>query len=408
MSFFDITHKDNRSSARVGVIRTDHGDIETPVFMPVGTQATVKALTPEDLLDLGAEIILNNTYHLYLRPGTGVIESFGGVHGFQHWSRPILTDSGGFQVFSLGLGKLTKQRKVKHDLLAESLAEFTVEEVALKNPKILAKVDEDGVTFRSHLDGSTHRFTPEISLEIQHKLGADIILAFDECVPYPSNRKYALESLERTHNWAKRSLETHKLNKNQPYKQFVFGIVQGSVYPDLRAKSARFIGGLGFDGFCIGGVSVGEPKSEMYKAIESSVPFLDACKPRHLLGVGDIDDIFEAIERGVDMFDCVSPTRLGRNGSLYHSQASRASKFRVNILGEGYKTQTDPLDPECSCYTCANYSAAYLSHLYRADELLAYRLGSLHNVHFIVNLVKKIRQSILNGDFPLLKQKWLS
>ncbi len=399
VKFFDIVHKDKNTRARAGVVHTDHGDIETPVFMPVGTQATVKTLGPDDLQNAGAQIILNNTYHLYLRPGAELIQKLGGVHKFQNWHKPILTDSGGFQVYSLGLGQKTKYPE-----------KTTWDKVADEGVDMLAKVDEEGVTFKSHLDGSMHRFTPEISIQTQHKLGADIILAFDECTPYPATPEYARASLDRTHRWAKQSLEAHQaLQKTtkKDYRQFLFGIVQGAVYKDMREESAKYIGSLDFDGFCIGGVSVGEPKEEMYKAVEYGVPYLPEEKPRHLLGVGDVDDLFECIERGMDMFDCVSPTRLARNGSLFTSQGTRETKFRMIITNGPNRESSEPIDPDCTCYTCQNYTRAYLHHLYKANELLAYRLGSIHNVHFCVQLVQQIRQSILDGNFVDLKKKWL-
>lgn len=385
---FKIIKKDSKTKARVGLLQTPHGVVETPVFMPVGTAATVKSLTPEDVKGLGAQIILNNTYHLYLRPGTDIIQKFGGVHSFQHWGGPILTDSGGFQVFSLGKGS------------AET------ESAGDKENEVLAKVDEDGVDFRSHIDGSKHRFTPEFSIEVQHKLLSDIILAFDECPPHPSTKEYTHQATQRTHRWALRSLQRHKqLGGNQA----LFGIVQGGVYQDLRENSAKYIDSLGFDGYCIGGVSVGESKKEMYEAVDWSVPFLDVNKPRHLLGVGEVEDFFNGVERGVDMFDCVAPTRNARNGRLYISPQAKdfKGKFFFNILNAGYKEGMEPIDESCSCYTCKNYSRAYLHHLFKAEELLAYRLASIHNLYFSVNLVKAIRQSLLDDSYQTLRHRWL-
>lgn len=386
---FQILKKDPKTRGRVGVFETAHGTVETPVFMPVGTQATVKSLTPEDLKDLGAQIILNNTYHLYLRPGTEVIQKFGGVHSFQHWDGPILTDSGGFQVFSLG----------KESAVSERSGD--------KGNEVLAKIDSDGVDFRSHLDGSKHRFTAEKSIEIQHALNSDIILAFDECAPYPSSEGYSREAMERTHLWAQRSLKRHQELGGD---QALFGIVQGGSYPKLREESAKFINSLDFAGFCIGGVSVGEPKELMYQAIDKVEPRLDENKPRHLLGVGEVEDFFEAIERGIDMFDCVAPTRNARNGGLYISPQAKGfgGKFRLNILNAGFKGDQDAIDSSCGCYTCKHYSRAYLHHLFKAEELLAYRLASIHNLYFCVNLVKKIRQSILEGSYHSLRSQWLT
>lgn len=409
MNFFEILHKDSSSGARTGIVHTGHGDIHTPVFMPVGTQATVKSLTGQDLKELGTEIILNNTYHLYLRPGEELINDMGGVHKFQAWEAPILTDSGGFQVFSLGLGKLNKEKGLSRDKAAESLSE--IEDSSGPKPKVLAKVEEDGVTFRSHLDGSIHKFTPHSSIQTQHKLGADIILAFDECTPYPADLSYARKSLDRTHRWALGSLSTHQeLSKksNWKHKQFLFGIVQGATYKQLREESAKYIDSLEFDGFCIGGVSVGEPKAEMYRAVEYCVPFLREDKPRHLLGVGDIDDVFNAVGLGVDMFDCVAPTRLARNGTLYVNYSYKREKFRINIYNSEFREDKGPIDDKCPCFTCQTYSRAYLHHLYRADELLAYRLGSIHNLSFMMILFRAIKDAIPKGDFRALREIWLS
>lgn len=389
---FQILKKDPQSRARAGVFKTSHGLVETPVFMPVGTQATVKSLTPEDLIELGAQIILNNTYHLYLRPGTEVIAKFGGVHKFQHWDGPILTDSGGFQVFSLGRGSA----------VSESSGDK-----GNKGDGVLAKIDKDGVDFRSHLDGSKHRFTAEKSIEIQHALNSDIILAFDECAPYPSTEAYSREAMERTHQWAVRSLRRHSELGGD---QLLFGIVQGGSYPQLREESAKFINSLDFAGHCIGGVSVGEPKELMYQAIDKVRPWLAETKPVHLLGVGEVEDFFEAIERGVDMFDCVAPTRNARNGGLYISPFAKGykGKFRINIFNAGYKGDMGAIDSTCGCYSCKNYSRAYLHHLFKAEELLAYRLASIHNLYFCVNLVKSIRQSLLEGTYRSLRSHWLA
>ena len=374
----------------MGEFQTTHGLVETPVFMPVGTQATVKALTPEDVAGLGAQIILNNTYHLYLRPGVEVIQKFGGAHQFQGWKGPILTDSGGFQVFSLGKGSA----------VAESSGEVEGE--------VLAKIDQDGVDFKSHIDGSKHRFTPEKSIEIQQKLNSDIILAFDECAPYTSTLDYTRQAMERTHRWAQRSKKQYQVLGIK--YQALFGIVQGGSFPELRRESANFINALDFSGHCIGGVSVGEPKEEMYQAVEWVTPHLVEDKPRHLLGVGEIDDFFNCIERGMDMFDCVAPTRNARNGSLYISPNAKGfeGKFRLNITNGSFKADKGPVDENCGCYTCQNYSRAYLHHLFKAEELLAYRLASIHNLYLVVNLVKSIRQAILTGTYQQLRSRWLS
>ncbi|MCL5411710.1 MAG: tRNA guanosine(34) transglycosylase Tgt [Patescibacteria group bacterium] len=408
---FTVVKKAKNSRARVGVMETAHGDVETPVFMPVGTQATVKSLTPQDLEGLGAQIILGNTYHLYLRPGADEIQQLGGLHKFMGWDKPLLTDSGGFQVFSLGLGKITKEnRKRSRDVQAESLCE--IEEAGTgAMEKMLCRVDEDGVNFRSHLDGTLHRFTPEVSIEIQRKLGADIILAFDECAPYPATYDYTKAALERTHRWAERSLETFNQKGTRHEQQALFGIVQGGLFKDLREESAKFISALPFDGIAVGGVSVGEPKEKMHKVVEWVVPFLDQSKPRHLLGVGEIDDLLLSIERGMDMFDCVAPTRLARNGALYVSPyegGNQKNKFRLNIYNEKYKLDIRPIDQSCDCYVCQHFSRAYLRHLFLAEEILAYRLASTHNLFFIVNFLRRVRQSLLDERFEKIKDEWLA
>jgi queuine tRNA-ribosyltransferase len=333
--------------------------------MPVGTQATVKTLSPEDLAGLGAEIILSNTYHLFLRPGHELIREFGGLHGFMNWKRPILTDSGGFQVFSL----------------AE-----------------LRKITEEGVTFQSHVDGGAKHFiTPEVAIEIQEALGADIIMAFDECVPYPATRDYAQESLDRTLRWAKRCSSAKK-NTGQA----LFGIVQGGMYPDLRKMSTEALVDIGFDGYAIGGLSVGETKPVMYEMIEASVPALPKDKPRYLMGVGTPEDLLEGVERGIDMFDCVMPTRNGRNGTFFTTFG------RVVIRNAQYERDKLPIDPECGCYTCRNFSRAYLRHLFNASELLALRLGTIHNLFYYLNLMRGIRSSIEQGRFVEFKKEVLA
>lgn len=407
MGIFTVEKVDKTTNARAGYFETAHGRVETPVFMPVGTQATVKSLTPKDLAEIGARIILNNTYHLYLRPGAEFINNYGGVHAFQSWDGPILTDSGGFQVFSLGFGQAKRQQVVSKKV--------KVVPEGIEEPEVSAKIDEDGVTFQSHIDGSLHRFTPEVSIETQHKLGADLIIAFDECMPYPCSKEYARASMERTNRWAKRSLDRHKQlsnMKDQPNRQQrLFGVIQGGVYEALQRQSATFIGQNDFDGICVGGVSAGMPKEQIYTICDWISPLLPEDKPRHLLGIGDIDDIFNGIERGVDMFDCVAPTRLARNGALFISPKSGGAvknRFRRNILNAQCSGEQGPVDGDCACYTCQNFSLAYLRHLFIANELLAYRLATYHNVYFIVQLVRHIRQAILNDQFPALKKHWLT
>ncbi|MDO8621067.1 MAG: tRNA guanosine(34) transglycosylase Tgt [Candidatus Levybacteria bacterium] len=388
---FKIIEKDNKTMARAGRITTFHGIVNTPAFTPVGTKATVKGMTPLDLKEIGAEILFGNTYHLHLRPGEDTVRSFGGLGKFMGWDGQTITDSGGFQVFSLG------QKKIK---ITED-----EEETEAK----LVNIKEDGVEFRSHIDGSLHTFTPEKSIEIQKKLGADIMLAFDECAPYPSAKEYARAAMERTHNWAVRSLKAFKSKDYYSWQQALYGIVQGGIYKDLRVESAKFISNLPFDGIAIGGVSVGESKKEMRDVLDWVSPFLPENKPRHLLGIGEVDDIFEAIERGIDTFDCVIPTRFGRYGMVFISapEGNLKNKFRIDIKKSVFAKDKGPLDKNCNCYACQNFTRGYINHLFRSSELLAYRLASYHNLYFIVNLVKKIREAILEGRFLEMKKKWI-
>ncbi len=452
MSFsFKTVHQDKNSRARAGVIEVNGSSIETPVYMPVGTQATVKSLTPEDLEKLGAQIILANTYHLYLRPGAEIIQKLGGLHNFVNWKKPILTDSGGFQVFSLGYaiehqvgkianifpaekgGVLSIPARIKEELMATPDMQFSREgehALKLKSPQStalsvdvkLSKVEEDGVTFTSHIDGTKHKFNPEVSIATQHKLGADIILAFDECPSPLHDYEYTKKSLERTNRWEKDSLDIHKQLESKktgsiyslqqypyPHPQYLFGILHGGSWQNLREESARYISSMNFDGFSIGG-SLGNTKSDMHKVLEWQIPLLGTERPRHLLGIGEVDDFFECIERGIDMFDCVAPTRIARNGALFISPTVggfKSNKFRILILNTEFKEDARPIDATCSCYTCQNFSRAYIRHLFVAKELLGYRLATIHNVHFMINLVKKIREAICNNEFQTLKQAWL-
>jgi queuine tRNA-ribosyltransferase len=452
MSFsFKTIHSDKKSHARAGVIEINGNIVETPVYMPVGTQATVKSLTPHDLEDIGAQIILANTYHLYLRPGAEIIEKMGGLHNYVNWKKPMLTDSGGFQVFSLGYaiehqvgkianifpaekgGVLSLPARIKEELMATPDMQFRGEgehALQLKNPSSsslsvdvkLAKIEEDGVTFTSHLDGSKHKFNAEVSITTQHKLGADIILAFDECPSPLHDYEYTKNSLERTNRWEKESLDIHKRLESSktlssqvgkypyPHDQYLFGIPHGGAWQDLRESSARYISSLDFEGFSIGG-SLGNTKSDMHKVLEWQIPLLGAERPRHLLGIGDVDDFFECIERGIDMFDCVAPTRIARNGALLISPeegGNKQNKFRFLILNAEYKEDGRPIDATCECYTCKNFSRAYIRHLFVAKELLGYRLATIHNVYFMINLVKKIREAIINDEFISLKRAWLA
>lgn len=360
---FKVLQQDSHSAARLGRLKTLHGIVDTPVFMPVGTQATVKTMTPEEVYDIGGRIILSNTYHLYLRPGEDLIQEAGGLHQFMNWHGPILTDSGGFQVFSLGP---------------------------------LRKVTEEGVTFRSHIDGSKHFINPEKAMEIQMALGSDIAMAFDECAPYPCSRDEALNAMERTSRWAARCKEFH----NHKY-QVVFGIVQGGVFRDLREKSARDLVELDFPGYGIGGLSVGEPKSLMYEVLDYTVPMLPDNKPRYLMGVGSPDCLLEAVTRGVDMFDCVLPTRIARNGTVFTHQGKLVVRNAV------YARDFNPLDPGCDCYACRNYSRAYIRHLIKANEILGIRLTTIHNLHFLARLMDNIRQAIKNNSLLEYKQQFL-
>jgi len=395
---FKVVKKDRKTKARVGKITTAHGIVETPAFVPVGTKATVKGLTPQDLKETGTQILFGNTYHLHLRPGEDLVRDFGGLAKFMSWDGPTITDSGGFQVFSLG------QMKIK-----------LVQEGECTEVKLI-KIKDDGVVFRSHIDGSEHFFTPEISIEIQKKLGADLILAFDECVPHPSTHEYTKEAMKRTHKWAIRSLKAfQKDNPPLPQglrrgKQALYGIIQGGIYQDLRKESAKFISNLNFDGIAMGGVSVGESKEEMRQVIDWSYPFLPEDKPRHLLGIGEVDDIFDVIERGMDTFDCVIPTRFGRYGIVFISppEGRLENKFRIDLNKTIFSKDQKPIDKNCSCYVCQNFTKAYVHHLFRTQELLAYRLASYHNMFFINNLVKKIRKSILDDNFQKMKKDWLT
>ncbi|MBF8280349.1 MAG: Queuine tRNA-ribosyltransferase [Candidatus Magasanikbacteria bacterium] len=406
--FFERTSQDGR--ARAGVLHTAHGDVETPVFMPVGTQATVKALDSRDLAESGAEIILANTYHLHLRPDEDVIARAGGIHKFMNWNRALLTDSGGFQVFSLAQKKHTGDRHPTLRVVSQSQV--------LDQPPTLVSIDDDGVTFRSHLDGSTHRFTPEESIMIQKKIGADIIMAFDECTPDDADRARVQDAMDRTHAWAERSLAEHKKNPEsivfgndgavRGHRQFLFGIIQGGSYKDLREESARAIATLPFDGIAIGGESIGYNMSATAHILDWLAPLLPENKPRYTMGVGVSPlDLFEVVERGVDMFDCVAPTRMARNGSLYLKSAGVKNKFRLNITNAQFSEDQGAIDPDCRCFTCVNHTRAYLHHLFKAEELLAYRLATIHNIHFLLSLMQEMRQNIKNGKFREFKQSWV-
>ena len=361
---YELLHKDKNSGARRGVIHTPHGDIQTPVFMPVGTQATVKSLTPEDLKDeVKAEIILSNTYHLYLRPGQDIVKEAGGLHGFMHWDKPILTDCGGFQVFSL---------------------------------QELRTITEEGVEFKSHLDGSKHKFTPESVMKTEEDLGADIIMAFDECCPYPSTYEYTKQSMERTSRWAKRCKDAHTTVD----KQALFGIVQGGFYKDLRDQSVKDLVELDFPGYAIGGISVGEPKEEFLDILRYTAPQLPEDKPRYLMGVGTPDYLIEAALAGIDMCDCVLPSRIARNGTALTSHG------KVVVRNKTYERDWNPLDEECDCYVCKNYTRAYIRHLIKANEILGARLLTLHNLRFLTKLMERVKIEIENDNLLNFKDEF--
>ena len=356
---YELIKTCKQTGARLGRVHTPHGSFETPVFMPVGTLATVKTMSPEELTDIGAGIILSNTYHLWLRPGEDIIEEAGGLHKFMNWDGSILTDSGGFQVFSLS---------------------------------DLRKIEEEGVHFRNHISGEKLFLSPEKAMHIQNSLGSDIMMAFDECPPYPAEHKYMKNSVERTSRWAERCLEAHK----RPQDQGLFGIVQGGEYEDLRRQSAKDLTSLDFPGYAIGGLSVGEPKDVMNRVLEFTMPLLPNEKPRYLMGVGSPDSLIDGAIRGVDMFDCVLPTRIARNGTLMTSQG------RLVVRNAKYARDFSPIDPNCDCYTCKNYTRAYVRHLIKTDETFGLRLTSYHNLYFLVKLMEQVRQAIREdrlGDF---------
>lgn len=378
MQKFKFELKKEDGKARLGKIITAHGEIETPVFMPVGTRASVKTLSPKEVEEIDAKIILGNTYHLYLRPGTKVIQKHGGLHKFMNWTGPILTDSGGFQVFSLGFGAKDK------------------------NLKKLVKIKEDGVEFRSHLDGSKHFFTPKSVIKMQKEIGADIMMAFDECAPADADKDYARDAMERTHRWAVECIEAHKEIKSiYGFEQALFGIVQGVVYKDLRVESAKFISSLDFDGVAIGGLAVGETekvRNEMLETVESHLP---KGKPRYLMGVGFPQDILNAVERGIDMFDCVLPTRLGRNGTVWTYGG------KLNLMNSSHLTDLNTIEKNCDCYTCQNFTRSYIAHLLRESEILGIRLTTIHNLRFVMRFMEDIRNSIQKGEFQKFKKDFI-
>ena len=360
---YELLHVCKQTGARRGIVHTPHGDIQTPVFMPVGTQATVKSMTPEELKEVGAQIILANTYHLFLRPGHELVKEAGGLHKFMNWDRPILTDSGGFQVFSLGA---------------------------------LRTISEEGVEFRSHLDGSKQFLSPEKAMEVENALGADIIMAFDECCPYPSTYEYTKKSMERTTRWAKRCKEAHSRKEDQG----LFGIIQGGFYKDLRKQSAEELIKLDFPGYAIGGISVGEPKDEFLDILQYTTPLMPENKPRYLMGVGTPDYLVEAAIAGIDMCDCVIPTRLARHGTAF------TSKGKIVVRNAIYERDFNPLDDECDCYACKNYTRAYIRHLVKTNEILGIRLLSIHNIKFLTNLMDKVRIEIERDNLGSFRKEF--
>ena len=387
---FKVIAESTETHARAGVLHTAHGDIETPIFMPVGTLGTVKSLSPEDLSDCGAQIILGNTYHLYLRPGCDVIELFSGLHNFMNWHRPILTDSGGFQVFSLAK---------------------------------LSKISEEGYSFQSHIDGSRHMLSPEKSVAVQLCLGADIIMCLDQCIPYPADRKAAEEAMALTTRWAGRCKTALDHGVGSPHAavlekaatdregapvkwvdptpgQALFGIVQGGMFNDLRTRSVASLSRIGFDGYAVGGLSVGEPRELMMDVAAHTLPLLPKNRPRYVMGVGTPENLVDFIALGADMFDCVMPTRNARNGQLFTDSGT------INIANARYKTDTDPVQPGCDCYTCRNYSRAYLRHLYMARELLVYRLNTIHNIHYYLHLMQRAREAVRNDRFDAFRKEF--
>ncbi len=363
MPLFAVEKTCPETKARLGILTTPHGLVPTPIFLPLASQGTVKALSPDDLKALGARMILGNTYHIYLRPGVEVIKQIGGLHRFMAWEGPLLTDSGGFQIFSLG-----------H----------------------LRRVSDEGVLFRSHLDGSEHFLTPELVIEIQEELGADIIMPLDECPSYYDPPESIEEAMRRTHIWAERCLQRHRRKD-----QSLFGIVQGGTLMKLREESARFLLSLGFPGYAIGGLSVGEPKELTYKIAKETAALLPEDKPRYLMGIGSPEDLVECISYGIDIFDCALPTRIARNGAFFTREG------RLNIRNSRFKGDDRPIDPDCDCYTCKTFSAAYLHHLFKCEELLGYRLATIHNLRFIMRLLDEIRNAISTGTFPQFKAEFL-
>jgi len=394
MGLLEFKVKSEDGKARTGLLKLKHGTVYTPELMPVATKATVKALSPDDLNELGAQVLICNTYHLMLQPGADVILELGGLNKFMNWNKPIVTDSGGFQAFSLGLGKEHAVGKIY----------FPGEDYVSSKPrgKSIAQINDKGIRFRSIYDNSRQFLTPEKSIRLQERLGADMILVLDECTSPLSSKEYTEKSMERTHKWAKQCLEIHNTN------QAIIGIVQGGHWQDLREKSAKYIGSLDFDSYAIGG-SLGKSKNDMHNVLDWVIPHLPENKTRHLLGIGVVEDIFESVERGIDLFDCVSPTRMARSGFAHIRPpiGTKKNKYRIKLSSIKYRTDKTPLDPNCKCKICNNYSRAYIHHLFKTEELLGFNLISFHNVYFMLQIMKEIRDAIETGAYKQLKKEWL-
>ncbi|MEI6103496.1 MAG: tRNA guanosine(34) transglycosylase Tgt [Methanothrix sp.] len=406
---FEILRQDKETHARLGLIKTRRGDIETPYLVPVATMGSVRALGSDDLQSLGVQCTLANTYHLHLNPGDELIARFGGLHRFMGFDRPLFTDSGGFQAFSLGFAREHNISKIGNIFPQDYRKKYDDRENETEGPKAakkenLTKITDEGISFKSLADGAWHFLNAEKSMKIQSNLGTDIIMAFDECTSPLSDYDYTKKAMHRTHNWAEESIRYHDKN------QALYGIIQGGWFDDLRKESTQAISEKPFDGIAIGG-SLGNSKQDMHQVLDWTIPRLDDDRPRHLLGIGEIDDIFECVARGIDTFDCVSPTRIARRGSLLLSPqagGSQENKFHINIKNLQFKEDCRPVDPNCSCSTCRTYSRAYLRHLYVSRELSYFRLATLHNLHFMLRFMEDIRESLRTGTFAQLKEKWLT
>ncbi|MEA3360111.1 MAG: tRNA guanosine(34) transglycosylase Tgt [Thermodesulfobacteriota bacterium] len=395
MFSFEVLTEEGR--ARAGNLVTSHGSIETPSFVPVGTLAAVNPLSTEELLSIGTQAIIANAFHLHLQPGEEIIKEIGGLHRFMGWKRPLITDSGGFQIFSLGAGKETGLGKVASMFTDDRIKRPYAN---LKKEKSLLRVDEDGINFISYIDGSKHSFTPEHVIKIERKLGADIIMMLDECTSPLHNYQYTKEAMARTHRWSLRALEEFQLSSFN--SQALFGIVQGGAYKDLRLESAQFISEQDFNGYAIGGL-LGDSKKDMHEVLDWVMPLLKKNRPRHLLGIGEIDDIFEIVSRGIDLFDCIFPTKLAKTGTVF---TKRGKRYRIHLLNNRYKDDTRPIDEECNCYTCCNYSKGYIRHLFKIKDPFAVRLAAIHNLSFIESLMRHIRMAIREKRFSAFRREW--